>query len=123
MSCVIFAKDVSRLVDFYRQVLNAEVVELARSHTVLVASQSEIVIHGVSVAVAKSIVIEDPPVLRSSLPIKPVFEVDSLQRVREVTKSVGGGLKRINSAWNIRGYSVLDGWDPEGNLVQFKQAN
>ena len=78
MSCVIFAKDVSRLVDFYRQVLNAEVVELARSHTVLMASQSEIVIHGVSVAVAKSIVIEDPPVLRSSLPIKPVFEVDSL---------------------------------------------
>jgi hypothetical protein len=25
-------------------------------------------------------------------------------------------------AWRFRGHIVLDGWDPEGNVVQFKQA-
>jgi hypothetical protein len=29
----------------------------------------------------------------------------------------------MKQAWRIRGYVVLDGWDPEGNVVQFKQVD
>jgi hypothetical protein len=25
--------------------------------------------------------------------------------------------------WRIRGFIVLDGWDPEGNVIQFKQVD
>ena len=33
----------------------------------------------------------------------------------------GGFLKPAEAAWRIRGMLVLDGCDPEGNVVQFKQ--
>ena len=35
----------------------------------------------------------------------------------------GGYLKPAEAAWHYRGCAVLDGWDPEGNVVQFKQRD
>jgi hypothetical protein len=29
----------------------------------------------------------------------------------------------MKQAWRFRGFVVLDGWDPEGNVVQFKQVD
>ena len=121
MSCVVFAKDVNRLVSFYQPLLNATVTESAKSHTVLVAEKAEVVIHAIPAAVAKSIVIGEPPKPRGETAIKPVFIVDSLQRVYAVCQENGGGMKPLDSVWDIRGYQVLDGWDPEGNVLQFKQ--
>jgi hypothetical protein len=43
--------------------------------------------------------------------------------VRAAAKVNGGYLKPIKQAWRIRGYIVLDGTDPEGNVIQFKQAD
>jgi hypothetical protein len=37
-------------------------------------------------------------------------------------KATGGHLKPLKQAWRFRGFVVLDGWDPEGNIVQFKQV-
>jgi catechol-2,3-dioxygenase len=43
--------------------------------------------------------------------------------VREVAEWTGGYLKPLEGAWHFRGCVVLDGWDPEGNVVQFKQRD
>ena len=122
MSCVIFAKDTKCLAAFYQQVLAAEIVESAKSHTVLSSKGVELVVHGIPAAVAKKIHIEEPPAQRITAPVKPVFVIDSLQRVNDVCQELGGGMKSMDLAWDIRGYRVLDGWDPEGNIVQFKEA-
>ena len=49
--------------------------------------------------------------------------VASLAAVRRAAEATGGFLKREAGAWHIRGHTVIDGWDPEGNVVQFKQAD
>jgi len=72
---------------------------------------------------AQSIEIESPPKRREDVALKPTFVVDNLEVVRAAAKVNGGYLKPIKQAWRIRGYIVLDGTDPEGNVIQFKQVD
>lgn len=39
------------------------------------------------------------------------------------SERTGGSLKPESEMWHSCGCSVLDGWDPEGNRVRFKQWN
>jgi predicted enzyme related to lactoylglutathione lyase len=77
----------------------------------------------ISKAYAQSIEIESPPKRRDDVALKPTFVVDDLEVVRAAAKTNGGYLKPIKQAWRIRGYIVLDGTDPEGNVIQFKQVD
>lgn len=120
-SVVIFAKDIQRTSAFYQSVLAMSVVEKASSHEVITNDSLELVIHGIPKKIANDIVIEDPPILRSATAMKPAFVVDSLNRVKQASKDNGGGVNPDSKIWNIRGARVLDGWDPEGNVIQFKE--
>jgi predicted enzyme related to lactoylglutathione lyase len=117
----LFAKNRKRVSAFYAQTLSLAVEASAASHDVLRGHGCEIVVHAIPRKYAVDIRISRPPELREDTPFKPVFVVDSLDAVRAAAKQTGGGLKPIEAAWNIGGYLALDGWDPEGNLVQFKQ--
>ena len=83
----------------------------------------EVVVHAISKAYAQSIEIESPPKRREDVALKPIFVVEDLELVRAAAKAHGGYLKPIKQAWRIRGYIVLDGSDPEGNVIQFKQLD
>jgi predicted enzyme related to lactoylglutathione lyase len=121
-SVVIFARNKRRVSAFYRQTLGLVAAEEASSHDLLQGPGIEIVIHAIPRKFAASIVITKPPQVREDTPIKPVFWVPDLSAVRNAAESTGGFLKPIEAAWLIRGATVLDGWDPEGNVLQFKQA-
>lgn len=119
----IFAKNVNQVSSFYQQALGLKVQVSDRTHDLLVGQNVELVIHAISKAYADSIKIESPPLLREDVALKPTFVVDDLAQVRSAAKSNGGYLKPIKQAWRIRGYVVLDGCDPEGNVIQFKQVD
>jgi hypothetical protein len=53
--------------------------------------------------------------------LKPTFFVRSLEAVRIAAESTGGVLKPSEAAWQYNGAVILDGCDPEGNVVQFRQ--
>lgn len=118
---VIFAKNTRQMSEFYQVTLHLKVTEQAKSHEVLTGPSIEVVIHGISAKQAASITMEAPPVLRSTSAMKPAFWVDDLKAVRESAIRCGGQLKPLKGAWKIRGALVLDGNDPEGNVIQFKQ--
>jgi hypothetical protein len=80
------------------------------------------VVHTIPRKYAAGISIAKPPEPRDETPFKPTFVVDNLARVRRAVEATGGYLKPEAAAWRFRGHVVLDGWDPEGNIVQFKQA-
>jgi hypothetical protein len=88
-----------------------------------VGQNHEVVVHAISKAYAQSIEIESPPKRRDDVALKPVFVVNNLEAVRAAAKVNGGYLKPLKQAWRIRGYIVLDGCDPEGNVIQFKQVD
>lgn len=119
---VIFAKDVTRISDFYAAVLKLELIESEKSHRVLANETLELVIHGISKAVAKNIEIDVPPKQRASTALKPMFRVQSLTELRSRIESHSGTLKPLKNAWLIRGDRVLDGCDPEGNVLQFREC-
>jgi len=118
---VIFAKDVARVSAFYEQTLGARLIDEDKSHRLLQTDDFEIVIHALSAAAAKAITIENPPLARGQSALKPAFAVADLAAVRDAAIACGGVLKPLKTAWTIRGNQVLDGHDPEGNVVQFKQ--
>lgn len=122
-SLVIFAKNKKRVSAFYRRTLGLHAAEEEASHDLLVGAGIELVIHAIPRKYSAGIVIARPPQPREDTPLKPVFVVADLAAVRTAAKAAGGFLKSDDGAWQIRGYTVLDGWDPEGNVVQFRQRN
>jgi len=121
--CVIFAKDVNTMAVFYQSVLNMKQLETSDSHRVLSNGSVELVIHAMPKNIADSISISTPPELRVAIAMKPAFVVESLEKVRVACEKTNGGLKPASDIWDIRGTEVLDGWDPEGNIIQFKQVS
>lgn len=118
---VVFAKNKKRVSAFYQETLRLSVKESEPSHDLLVGHGYEIVVHTIPRRYATDIKITKPPVPRENTPLKPTFVVRSLKAVRQAAEVTGGYLKPEAGAWHFRGCTVLDGWDPEGNLVQFKE--
>jgi predicted enzyme related to lactoylglutathione lyase len=119
----VFAKQVDKVSLFYQQALGLKVEVSDKTHDLLVGQNYEVVVHAISKAYAQSIEIELPPKRRDDVALKPTFVVDDLEVVRAAAKANGGFLKPIKQAWRIRGFIVLDGYDPEGNVIQFKQLD
>ena len=119
----VFAKNVKQVSLFYQQALGLKVQDSDKTHDLLVGQNHEVVVHAISKAYAQSIEIESPPKRREEVALKPIFVVADLELVRAAAKVNGGYLKPIKQAWRIRGYIVLDGSDPEGNVIQFKQVD
>lgn len=120
---VIFVKRVKPLGAFYRSVLGLETIESSASHEVLLGRGIEVVVHGIPRAVAAEITITSPPEVRAETPFKPTFVVPDLDAARAAATAAGGFLKPADQAWHFRGATVLDGWDPEGNIFQLKQLD
>ncbi len=118
---VVFAKNKKRVSVFYQRTLGLKVIEEASTHDLLRGPGIEIVVHAIPRAIASQITITRPPQPREESPLKPTFVVPDIENVRAHATSTGGWLKPAEHAWTIRGASVLDGRDPEGNIVQFKQ--
>jgi len=121
LSIVVFAKNKKRVSAFYCRTLGLVAVEEVPSHDLLEGPGIEIVVHAIPRRYATDIRITRPPAVREETPFKPAFTVPDLEAVRAAAKATGGFLGSTEAAWQIRGATVLDGWDPEGNVVQFRQ--
>lgn len=108
---------------FCQKTLGLRIVEGKPSHDLLRGDGYEIIVHAIPRKIAAGITIAKPPVPRANGAIKPTFVVRSLEAVRAAASQTGGLLKAASEAWHLRGCVVLDGSDPEGNQVQFKQRN
>ena len=118
---VVYAKDKRRVSAFYRRTLGLVAIEDEATHDLLRGPGIELVIHAIPQNYASQISIANPPLVREETPLKPVFRVESLEAVRLAAESAGGSLQPADRAWQYNGAIVLDGCDPEGNVVQFRQ--
>ena len=119
---VVFAKNKKLVSAFYQQTLGLVVEQSDTAHDLLRGHGYEVVVHSIPRKYASGITITNPPVPREETPFKPSFVVNNLADVRHAVEVTGGYLKPESGAWHFRGHVILDGWDPEGNIVQFKQA-
>jgi predicted enzyme related to lactoylglutathione lyase len=122
LTATVYAKDARRLAGFYAEVLGLETVEEGASFVLMASAGVELAVVQAPPEIADAIVLADPPALREDTPIKLSFLVEDVERVRPVVARLGGGLAAPEAAWSWRGHLHLDGWDPEGNVVQLRQA-
>ena len=118
---VVYAKDKRRVSAFYRKTLGLVATEEQSTHDLLRGPGIELVIHAIPHEYASQISVANPPQVREQTPLKPVFLVESLEAVRLAAEATGGSLQPAHRAWQYNGAIVLDGCDPEGNVVQFRQ--
>jgi catechol-2,3-dioxygenase len=119
-SVVVYAKEITPVAEFYRRTLGLSTIEQAPGFVVLAGPGVELNVVRVPEHIADAITITQPPQLREETPLKFSFLVPSLEAVRVQAVATGGGLKPAAEAWIWRGMLHLDGYDPEGNVVQFR---
>lgn len=123
LSAAVYAKDARRLAAFYAEVLGLARVEEGASFVLLASSGIELAVVQAPPAIAEAIVVAEPPVVREDTPVKLSFLVDDVEALRPLVARLGGGLGAPDAAWSWRGQLHLDGWDPEGNVFQLRQAS
>jgi catechol 2,3-dioxygenase-like lactoylglutathione lyase family enzyme len=119
---IVYAKDIQRLARFYAAVADLEIVHEVADHVVLESETYELVIVAIPAATAARIAIATPPVRRTNTAFKPSFRVDSLAAVRAAAREADGELDPPEKEWDFQGMRVCDGCDPEGNMIQLREA-
>jgi len=117
-SLVIFSKDVGRLATFYEAILEVRPKAESSGDIRLVGEGEEVLIHTIPKAFSRHIEISSPPKAREGFPIKPVFNVDSLEEVLEVVQANGGVV--TDNRFTFDGLTRCDVLDPDGNVVQLR---
>lgn len=120
---VIYAKDKERLADFYSRTLGMVAVEDGDDFVVLESSAVQMVIHSLPLELADRVIVDTPPIARAHAAIKPSFVVKSLRLACEATIAAGGNAKSADTQWHFRDHNIIDGCDPEGNVIQFRQLD
>lgn len=120
-SAVVFAKDLARLSDFYRQVIGMAELHRDQDHVVLDDAQFQLVLHGIPAGIAARIQITEPPEVREDTPIKLCFPVPSIALARQAAALLGGQIGPQRQEWEARGFRACDGHDPEGNVFQVRE--
>lgn len=115
---VIYVKDLARAAEFYSAVLGVDAVDRHDEFVVLSASATELSLVAMPPQIADTVVITEPPALREESPVKPSFLVRRLAEAAAAAITHGGGAKPLDAAWEFRGLRHLDGFDPEGNVIQ-----
>ena len=119
---IVYAKDIHQLARFYAAVADMEVMHEVDDHIVLESETHELVIVAIPAATAARIVITSPPARRENTAFKLSFAVASLAEARAAAKAAGGELNPSEKEWEFQGLRVCDGCDPEGNMIQLREA-
>lgn len=118
---VLFAKDPDALALFYEQVAGFTLQVRREGRVVLETEHFQLVLHGLPPVIAQNLAIDQPPVRRDDIPVKLVFTTPSLARVRLLARTLGGELDGPEEEWQGPYFRACDGFDPEGNVVQWRE--
>ncbi|WP_157375749.1 VOC family protein [Alcanivorax hongdengensis] len=118
---VIFASDPARLASFYADLLTLTTVYREADKVVLSGEGLAITVLALPPSVAQNLTFASPPRRRDRLPMKLILPVASLALARERAPLLGGGMDPASSEWQAGNFRACDGFDPEGNVVQFRE--
>jgi catechol 2,3-dioxygenase-like lactoylglutathione lyase family enzyme len=119
---VLFASRLDQVAAFYSTVLGLREAHRDNDHILLESSGFQLVVHRIHGHSAVTEGVAQPPVRRATAAFKPIFFVHSLASVRRAAHAHGGALEPREKEWSFNGVLVCDAVDPEGNVIQFREA-
>ncbi len=124
VGAVLYAKNVPALREFYQNLLalSSDAVRVATDHVALNLPSFQLVLVEVPPQIAASIIIKNPPIARSDVPVKLAFAVKSIAESRAVAARFGGEVWAEQREWDFDGVRVCDARDPEGNIIQLRET-
>lgn len=118
---VIFAKNLDRIAAFYSEVLGLTEANRDEDHILLESPGFQLAVHRIVGGGSTTGDTSAPAARRSTAALKPVFFVQSISRLRAVAEKYGGALEPADQEWLFGGFTVCDGMDPDGNVIQFRE--
>jgi predicted enzyme related to lactoylglutathione lyase len=119
---VIYAKDLQRVGAFYEHAIGLTVVQREPDLVLFRCSAFELVVHAIPADIAATFEIADPPERREDSAIKLSLPVASIVVARAAAPRHGGKIDSPEREWEFSGMRLCDGHDPEGNVIQLRQA-
>lgn len=121
-SAAIYVKDLPSMRAFYERCFALSPLHADDRICILASSDWELWLVRVADHLAGAVVTDGPPLRRDDSPIKLVFDVADLDQVGSLVVAAGGQLDPADAIWEFRGRLHRDCLDPEGNVVQLRQA-
>jgi catechol 2,3-dioxygenase-like lactoylglutathione lyase family enzyme len=118
---VIYVQRLEPIQAFYVGCLGLALIE--QDETTAMLQNDGWTLHLVTAPPAAMIELLDPPRRRAETPLKPVFEVASIEPLRGRIAELGGELDPPERGRLFGGALRLDALDPEGNVIQLLQAD
>ena len=116
-SAILYVKDLERMKSFYSEMLGAMPTnrDWADAWATFEVGGARFSLHVIPGEIAKSIVIETPPIPREQHAVKLSFEVKDVESERARLESLG--VQVLRRPWQKPG-EACDAVDPEGNVFQ-----
>ena len=121
-SVVVFVSNVQRVSDFYRELASMRVEVEDSAHIVLDMEGFQLVIHALRGAPTTGNA-ETVVRAREDSYLKVCLPVASIDAARTIAAEKGGAIKSREHEWVARGFRACDGHDPEGNIIQVREAS
>jgi predicted enzyme related to lactoylglutathione lyase len=114
---ILYVKDLERMKRFYSALLGADPTnqEWSDSWATFETDGARLSLHAIPAEIARSVVIQSPPIPREQQAIKLIFEVTNVESERARLESLGAQILR--RPWQKTG-EACDAVDPEGNVFQ-----
>ena len=122
-AAVVYAKDYLRIANFCKSIADFDVYEIEKNYVKLESKSFQLIVLQAPEHILEAINIPEPPLRREKTPVKLVFFVVSINKVREAMKMLGGALNTDDEIWHFEQHTVCDGYDPEGNVFQIRAMN
>jgi predicted enzyme related to lactoylglutathione lyase len=119
---VVYAKDLRRVAAFYEHAIGLKVELREPTFVQLGCAGFELVVHAIPADIAASITLTDPPQRREDSAVKLVLPVSSIAAARAAAALYGGTIDAPECEWEFNGAHLCDGHDPEGNVIQVREA-
>ena len=123
---ILFVKQLQALTAFYRDVFALHTIRETDDLALLQLGHGEmafrVLLHAIPAHIAATIVIVQPPVRRDDSAMKLSLPVSSLAQARARALALGGVVDAVEREWDYEGRRVVDGNDPEGNVIQLHEA-
>ena len=117
---VLFVENISKVAAFYQSVAAMTLVLEDDHHALLELPNFQLVVHGLpggaSAPSLFAVEIREDSWVKFSLPVADIAAA------REKAAEAGGCVYPPEKEWEARGIRACDGYDPEGNVFQVRQA-